>query len=310
MHPRAFLRDLVGVWRRHGATPALATLAHAGVNLVVPLEVMQVIVLHRASLSGPNGLRGETGGSGTRTGTDHGGRGGAGGAVADASALTCVSVTDPGRVRMNADTDAHANKHGLFHASHPPTGRPGHWPQITTALADEATLAELRRRGDWAIDEIKLAHWREGDLCLLSLVDGQPAGYTWVHERGCPQILPGLRLRLPPGMLYNFAGYTHPGFRGLGLQGLRHRAVLEHPRWASADTLLGWVKTTNHASRRGQARSGYVDIGRVLTLGAGTRAWYRWSSSLAAHGVRAERVRATPGPASPPAESEGVEPPT
>jgi hypothetical protein len=309
---------VVGVWRRHGATPALATLAHAGVNLVVPLEVMQVIVLHRASLSGPNGLGGgaDEGGSGTRTGTDHGGGGRAGGAVADASALTGVSVTDPEPARKSAaadtdaDTDAHAHAHALVHASHLPTGRPGHRPQITTALADEGTLAELRRRGDWAIDEIKLAHWREGDLCLLSLVDGQPAGYTWVHERGCPQILPGLRLRLPPGMLYNFAGYTHPGFRGLGLQGLRHRAVLEHPRWASADTLLGWVKTTNHASRRGQARSGYADIGRVLTLGAGTRAWYRWSRSLAAHGVRAERVRSTPGPASPPAEPEGVEPPT
>jgi GNAT superfamily N-acetyltransferase len=212
--------------------------------------------------------------------------------AADASAGIGVSVTDPGHACKIADADADAAPR----ASHTPSGRTERRPQITTALADAATLAELRRRGDWAIDEVKLAHWREGDLCLLSLVDGQPAGYTWVHERGCPQILPGLRLRLPPGMLYNFAGYTHPGFRGLGLQGLRHRAVLEHPRWASADALLGWVKTTNHASRRGQARSGYVDIGRVVALGTGAHAWRWCSSSLAAHGIRAERVLETADP--------------
>jgi hypothetical protein len=283
VHPRAFLRDVAGVWRRHGTGPALATLAHAGANLVVPLEVMHVIVLHRARMTRPDEGAGVTG-------------------------LSARPSTDRWAI-ATGQGPARTTEHASARESDPPSGRTGHRPQITTALADEATLAELRRRGDWAIDEVKLAHWREGDLCLLSLVDGKPAGYTWVHERGCPLILPGLRLRLPPGMLYNFAGYTHPGFRGLGLQGLRHRAVLEHPRWASARALLGWVKATNHASRRGQARSGYVDIGRVVMVGRGTApsAWHWCSASLAAHGLHAERV-GCPTPASAPVRHGGVPP--
>ena len=70
-----------------------------------------------------------------------------------------------------------------------------------TRVADEATLRRLQREGGWGMDDTKLALLHAGDTCLLSLVDGCIAGYTWVHVSGCPEIMPGLRLQLPEGNL-------------------------------------------------------------------------------------------------------------
>ena len=144
-----------------------------------------------------------------------------------------------------------------------------------TRVADEATLRRLQREGGWGMDDTKLALLHAGDTCLLSLVDGCIAGYTWVHVSGCPEIMPGLRLQLPEGVLYNFAGFTHPDFRGAGLQSRRHQAVWAQPAWAHMGRMLGYVKATNFASRQGQGRSGYRRIGSVVLMGSRKRfaAW-------------------------------------
>lgn len=146
-----------------------------------------------------------------------------------------------------------------------------------TRVADEPTLRGLQREGGWGIDDTKLALLRAGDTCLLSLVDGRIAGYTWVHTGGCPEIMPGLRLRLPAGVLYNFAGFTHPNFRGARLQSCRHQAVWAQPAWAGLGRMLGYVSATNFASRRGQALSGYRKIGSVVLVGS-RRHFFAWLS--------------------------------
>ena len=158
-------------------------------------------------------------------------------------------------------------------------------------LATEADLRALQAEGGWQVDDTKLALLRAGEQCLLSLVDGRIAGYTWVHARGRPEILPGLRLRLPPGWLYNFAGYTHPDFRGGGLQSWRHAAVLDHPAWQGSVGLVGGVQAVNHDSRRGQRKSGYRPVGWVLRLRLGRQGWLTLaSSSLARRGIALEPV--------------------
>ena len=155
-----------------------------------------------------------------------------------------------------------------------------------TRVADEATLRRLQREGGWGIDDTKLALLHAGDTCLLSLVDGCIAGYTWVHTGGRPEIMPGLRLQLPAGALYNFAGFTHPDFRGAGLQSRRHQSVWTQPAWAHLGRMLGYVKATNFASRQGQGRSGYRRIGSVVLVGSRQRfvAWL--SPALRRSGVR------------------------
>jgi chemotaxis methyl-accepting protein methylase len=161
-----------------------------------------------------------------------------------------------------------------------------------TLVADEPTLRRLQSEGGWGIDDTKLALWRAGDTCLLSRVDGRIAGYTWAHTGGHPEIVPGLRLQLPAGALYNFAGFTHPAFRGAGLQSRRHLAVWTRPEWAGYDRMFGYVKATNFASRQGQGRSGYRRIGSVVLLGT-PRHFAAWlSPALRARGF--DRVQASP----------------
>jgi hypothetical protein len=180
------------------------------------------------------------------------------------------------------------------HAPAPPAQTGGRFGAV---LADEATLRALQAQEDWGIDAVKLAALRAGDQCLLSLVDDRPAGYTWVHSRGLPEILPGLWLRLPPGWLYNFAAYTHPAFRGSGLQSWRHAAVLQHPAWQGSAGLVGWVRATNHASRRGQGKSGYVPVGWIARVGLGPWQMTFCSTSLARLGMTCLPAPARPAAA-------------
>ena len=128
--------------------------------------------------------------------------------------------------------------------------------------------------------------------------DHHHLGIEKVHDESdlLAEILPGLRLQLPPGMLYNFAGYTHPRFRGSGLQSYRHRSVLDHPRWANASSLLGWVKATNFASRRGQGKSGYRPIGWIWLVGGSRRFAALCSPSLWERGIRRIPVASLPAP--------------
>ncbi|MDP4301226.1 hypothetical protein [Leptothrix discophora] len=158
--------------------------------------------------------------------------------------------------------------------------------RASTRLADEAELRRLQADPAWDLGEGQLALARQGDRCLLSLLDGRPVGYLWVHAVGHPELLPGLRLQLPPDHLYTYAGLTLPEGRGLGLQTLRHAAVLAQPEWADRAGLIGYVRSTNFASRRGQARSGFRRIGSIWLIGRpGRPAWAWLTPGLRRHGI-------------------------
>lgn len=156
---------------------------------------------------------------------------------------------------------------------------------VSTRLARAQDLQALEAQGDWGMDAAKWRCFEQGDWALLSEHQGELAGYTWIHERGCPEILPGLWLRLPPGWLYNFAAFTHPRFRGGGLQAARHGAVFQQVRWQDSVALLGWVHWSNHASQRGQARSGYQPLGHLLRWGWGRWRWHWLSPALRGLGL-------------------------
>jgi hypothetical protein len=144
---------------------------------------------------------------------------------------------------------------------------PHHGAGFTARLATADDLAALAAQPQWEIGEDKLRLFEAGDQCVLSLLDGQLAGYTWVHARGLPDLLPGLRLRLPGHVLYNYAGLTAPAFRGAGLQSMRHHSVLAQPQWTDREALVGYVRRINFASRKGQGKSGYRRIGAIWLFG-------------------------------------------
>ncbi len=141
--------------------------------------------------------------------------------------------------------------------------------RLSSRIATLEDLEEMEREGGWGVRG-KLEFHEQGDTCLLSYVDGELAGYTWAHSRGCPELLPDLTMSVPRQYLYSFAAFTLPAYRGLGLQAFRHRALLEHPRWKEKKGLLSLVAHTNYSSRRGQAKSGHRRIGDVWLIGSKT----------------------------------------
>lgn len=156
---------------------------------------------------------------------------------------------------------------------------------ITSRLATEHDLLEMRADGRWNLDDDLLDGFHAGDHCLLSFVDGERAGYTWVHTGGRPLLMPGLRIRVPTDYVYNFAGFTLPEFRGHGLQPFRHHALLDRPEWRGCRGLLGYVHCTNWSSRRGQTKSGYQPLGTISLLGTHRRFVVRMSRELARLGI-------------------------
>lgn len=140
--------------------------------------------------------------------------------------------------------------------------------RFTSRLATLADLEVMQADPRLNVRAASIERLRAGDDCLLSCVDGKIAGYTWAHTRGRPELIPGLTISVPAQYLYNFAGLTLPEFRGLGLQGYRHRELLDSGLLQDRQGLLGFVLHTNFASRRGQAKSGYRTIGSVWLLGS------------------------------------------
>ena len=158
--------------------------------------------------------------------------------------------------------------------------------KIKSRLATEDDLQRMRSEGRWDVGEELLAAHRAGDRCLLSYIDGKLAGYTWVHAAGTPHLFEGLRLRIPDEYLYNYAGFTHPEFRGHGLQAYRHHEILRRPEWRDRKGLLGYVQCVNWSSRRGQTKSGYRPLGWLGLVGTRSRFAVFVSRELEQLGIR------------------------
>jgi len=163
--------------------------------------------------------------------------------------------------------------------------------KFDSRIATEAELNSIRTDLNWGINDTKLSLHRTGDCCVLSFVDGQAAGYTWVHTMGRPELIPGLTISIPGEYVYNYAGLTLPEFRGAGLQSYRHHSVLNNERWRNRRALLGYVRATNFASRKGQSRSGYKKVGTFWLFGTRKHFIALPSKSLGEIGIRRLSVR-------------------
>jgi len=157
--------------------------------------------------------------------------------------------------------------------------------KLTFRYASEEDLADMFKDPDYKMSDAKMEAFKDGDQCLLSFVDDELAGYTWVHLKGRPLLFPGLKLQTPLDYCYNYAALTLPKFRGLGLQGIRHYHLLNNPEWRDKVGLIGYVVSTNWDSIKGQSKSGYHSIGRIWLFGTKKRYMVFISNSLKKMGV-------------------------
>ena len=126
-------------------------------------------------------------------------------------------------------------------------------------------IVELQKDPAMDINETNVDQLKRGmTRCLLQMDGDKLAGYTWVWTSKLSLITDGFYLNLPDDTVYNYKGYTPSEYRGFGFQAIRHHKVLELLADEGVSRLFGYVDHLNHKSRRGQARSGYVDVGELI----------------------------------------------
>lgn len=161
----------------------------------------------------------------------------------------------------------------------------GKYSNISSRLATEKDLNKMAAEGKWQMTDELRESFQGGDSCLLSFMDGNLAGYTWVHTAGRPRLISGLRISVPENYGYNFAGFTLPEFRGSGLQPYRHHEILNRPEWGEKIGMIGYVDSTNWSSKKGQAKSGYQKLGDLMLVGAGDHLKVIFSKELKEMGI-------------------------
>jgi hypothetical protein len=144
---------------------------------------------------------------------------------------------------------------------------PNKTSRLSTKIATLEDLKEMVNQGCWDLPPKTFEYFNRGDSCLLSYIDNKLAGYTWVLGDKCHAVMEDIKLSMPNGYLYNWAGFTLPEYRGYGLQSFRHHELLNHPRWRDKKGLVGYVNQTNYRSKRGQVKGGYERVGKVYIVG-------------------------------------------
>ncbi len=163
---------------------------------------------------------------------------------------------------------------------------PAKTARFSAKIATREQLEEMEKQGCWGLPPKALEYFDRGDICLLSYVDNELAGYTWALKGECPAFVEGLTVSAPPGYLYNFCGFTHPDYRGYGLQSFRHHALLNHERWKDRKGLLGFVVHSNRSSKRGQEKGGYKTIGKIYIIGTKSKIFAHIGKSLQTMGIK------------------------
>ncbi len=153
-------------------------------------------------------------------------------------------------------------------------------------IATRQDLLTLKDQGEYQIDEEKLDLFDRGELCLLNYSNDEVAGYTHAHVSGRPILKPHLELEIPDNMIYNFAGFTLPKFRGRNHHGMRHYELMQLPQCLNKRYMIGYVEFDNFAALRGDRKSGYAKIGYILVLGIARWKFIYLSKDLRKHEIR------------------------
>jgi GNAT superfamily N-acetyltransferase len=158
--------------------------------------------------------------------------------------------------------------------------------RFSCRLATRDDLEVMRADPRLVITERKLTALEAGDLCLLTCVDGQVAGYTWCRREGLFGIVPGLRFSIPHQFFYGYDALTLPEFRGLGLQAFRMYQWFSNDALADKAGEIGFVRATNFPMRHALARNGTRTVGSVWALGTRHHFVAHLSPSLRGLGMR------------------------
>jgi hypothetical protein len=152
--------------------------------------------------------------------------------------------------------------------------------------ADEVT--EYARDPSYFIDGSLAAAVREGrELCFAALASNRLAAF------GCytlafvpPEQAAGAAMSFPADVAYMSYGFTHPDFRGSRLHGLVMGLALKELSKRGVTKLVSIVAWTNWASLKSCSRLGYLNLGKMITVGGKKRAVGFYPKNAKRRGVR------------------------
>jgi GNAT superfamily N-acetyltransferase len=134
-----------------------------------------------------------------------------------------------------------------------------------------------------------------GDRCLVQRWDGRIAGLGWLATRPKVKLGPGIPLQLPTDAGYTYRSWTHPEFRGHGLQARRALAFLRLVQQEGRGRLMLFAQQTKFDSRKGVRKAGYERIGWIDVRERGGVASWRlrisdpaWSAVVPQSGERGQ----------------------
>jgi hypothetical protein len=114
------------------------------------------------------------------------------------------------------------------------------------------------------------------DLCFGILEGSQLAGYGWCAVGSVEaEHTGGVALSLPYDVGYLYKGFTHPDYRGRGLNGIRLALAGRSLAQLGVRRLVCLVDWSNWSSIQSCRRFGCQSLGRVTTFQiAGHRFWF------------------------------------
>jgi hypothetical protein len=123
-----------------------------------------------------------------------------------------------------------------------------------------------------------------GQLCFGALLDGRLIGYIWYALGSIePEHTIGVRLSFPADVAFAYKAYTRSEHRGLHLRRHFRPVVMEALLARGMRRRLSLIEWTNRASLQASVRSGWHELGLLVTSGHGPR---RVLLSPAAEGIR------------------------
>jgi len=157
--------------------------------------------------------------------------------------------------------------------------------------AKKEDLIKIQETDEFNIYDHDIEAIVKGEKCLFHFVNDELAGYTWAHPFQSPTIIDGIRLNIPTNTIYNYKGFTHPKFRGKGLQSVRYHRLFNDFEDKAKHRLLGYVEFTNWSSRKGQKKGGYMGMGNINYMSIGKLTFVVLSKKIRSNGIDLKTYR-------------------
>ena len=156
----------------------------------------------------------------------------------------------------------------LFLYRHAMNGIPAAAPTIPCQLEPltESTLPRLREVWPVFLDDMK-ARLERGDLCVIAIVDGRVAHYSWAQFSGQHEIRDvGQRVEVQRGHAWVYHCRTADWAKGRGIYPFVLTRILTECKARNIQSAWIYAGAENVASRRGIERAGFLLYKRLIAV--------------------------------------------